>query len=61
MLVKIYEHDGQGNECYSHECDHSECFDCTDESYAALCELKASGRYWVGGGAAPLVLLMRAE
>ena len=30
-----------------------------DEYSAARAELQRSGRYWVGGGAAPLVLLMR--
>ncbi len=68
MQVKIYDVDSQGNEAFRAQCDLHDCFpdDSRDENgnsefLAALNELTRSGRVWIGGGAAPLVLLMRAE
>ena len=66
MKVKVYDISHNGDETFRAECDHSECFPNDqgyndDESEIALDQLRTSGRYWAGGGAAPLVLLMRAE
>lgn len=61
MQVRIYDTDETGNEFYRAQCDHSECFPDTDEAYKALEYLRAQGRYWIGGGSAPLVLITRAE
>jgi len=63
MKVKIFDYtDGSETPVLSEggECDLRECFPDDDEEYqAALDALKAEGRYWTGGGAAPLVLLMK--
>ena len=44
------------------ECDLRECYPDDDDAYQeALRELKASGRYWEGGGAAALVLIVATK
>jgi hypothetical protein len=64
MRVRIYDCDEAGNETLRCECELGECFpdhpmQHSDEYYTALNELKKVGRYWTGGGEAPLVMLMR--
>jgi hypothetical protein len=64
MRVKIYDTDATGAEIFRAECDLAECGlddnGYNDDEYAiALYELQNTGRYWIGGGASPLVLLMR--
>ncbi len=64
MDVKIYDIDDSGNETYRATCDVRECFPKDDgyndsEAHAAIAELTDRGRYWCGGGAAPLTLLVR--
>lgn len=61
MLVRLYDVDKDGNETFRAQCDHAECFDNADDAARALDTLRRDGRYWAGGGAAPLVLLMRAS
>lgn len=64
MNVKIYDVNGYGEETLRSECDLLECFPdgaLDDEYLQALAELRDAGRFWVGGGAAPLVLLMRVS
>lgn len=68
MIVKIFDYDPVNGEVFRAECDLHECFpdDSRDvvgnsEFLIALGELQRSGRYWVGGGAAPLVLLQRVQ
>ena len=61
MQVKIYDYAESGEEVFRAQCDVAECFpDDDDELRAALRELSTVGRYWAGGGASPLTLLMRA-
>lgn len=61
MKVKIYDHDANGTEMPPREAHLWECFpDDNDPEYQlALDALKRDGRYWTGGGAAPLVLLVK--
>lgn len=62
MRVKTYHIDNAGNETFQSACDHSNCFpDDAEEAALALDQLRHTGRYWTGGGAAPLFLLMRVE
>jgi hypothetical protein len=68
MIVKIFDYDPVAGEVFRAQCDLHECFpdDSRDpngvsEFLVALGELNRSGRYWVGGGAAPLVLLQRVQ
>ena len=62
MFVKLYDCDQNGTtETFRAQCELIECFpDAPDdpEYQLALAELKRAGRYWVGGGAAPLTLLI---
>jgi hypothetical protein len=62
MHVKIYDIDDNGNETFRSLCDLRECFpigpDTSAEYIVAHDELDRVGRYWVGGGAAPLVLMI---
>ena len=63
MRVKVYDYTDNGAETYRDEYELVECFGDgkADPDYRpALTELATVGRYWIGGGAAPLVLLMRA-
>jgi hypothetical protein len=62
MIVKIYDYDNNDNETLRGQCDLRDCFpDAAEhrdpEYFHALSELTKAGRYWVGGGAGPLVLL----
>lgn len=60
MQVKIIDV-ANGIETTRSECDLRECFpDDDEEYYVALGALKKDGRFWTGGGASPLVLLMKA-
>lgn len=60
MNVKIIDV-ANGIETTRSECDLRECFpDDETEYYVAKGALNKEGRYWTGGGAAPLVLLMKA-
>ena len=62
MIVNIYDYDAAGNETFSGMCELSDALSREDdpEAYdAARDELRQSGRVWIGGGAAPLVLLKR--
>jgi hypothetical protein len=65
MRVKIFDVDQDtGAETYREHCELIECFPDgrgDPEYWDAVTELvQGPGRYWVGGGAAPLVLLMLA-
>ena len=60
MKVKVYDYDASGNETVRTECCTLwDCFPDEDdpEYHSALTVLQREGRYWTGGGAAPLVLL----
>lgn len=60
MKVRIYDYE-TGEEVYRCTCDVAECFPDDDDTLrAAVSELMTTGRYWAGGGAAPVVLLVRA-
>ena len=59
MRVKIYDYVG-ADEVYRDTCDLSEAAPDSDDYQLTLAELQLMGRAWVGGGAAPLVLLIRA-
>jgi hypothetical protein len=68
MRIRIYDTDNSGAETLRCECDFDEAFPChpdhpndNPERPLAYQELRDTGRYWIGGGAAPLVLLMRAD
>ena len=62
MKVRVYDCDGSGGETPRCECELRECFpDEIEEFYRAEAEIKRSGRYWVGGGAQPLTLIMGVE
>ena len=59
MIVKVSWDEGA---TFERVCDLTDCINPkwdTDNYYAALRELTTAGRYWTGGGAAPLCLLMR--
>lgn len=61
MIVKVSWDEGA---TFERACDLTDCIDTkwdADTYYAALRELTTVGRYWIGGGAAPLCLLMRAQ
>lgn len=58
MRVKVIDYD-DNDEILRCVCDLQDCFPDDDEGYhLARNEIDRSGRCWVGGGAAPLVLLM---
>jgi len=58
MRIKITD----DNEATWRECDLRDAFPDDDEEYeAAHAELTQTGRYWAGGGAAPLMLIMRVR
>lgn len=65
MLVKVIDIDQvTGAETPRCECELRDCFpDADDDIDFILTEgtLKREGRCWIGGGAAPLVLLMRVQ
>jgi hypothetical protein len=61
MRVRIYDVDQHGNQTPSGECELVEAFGdgrADPDFLPAADELARAGRYWLGGGAAPLVLLM---
>jgi hypothetical protein len=62
MRVNVYDHDQNTGEesLQARNVDLEECFPNDRVAYyTAREELERAGRYWVGGGAAPLVLLLR--
>lgn len=62
MLIKLFDVDPTGAETFRVACDHSECFPDDLESAAeALHRLRLDGFHIVGGGAAPLVRLVRDD
>jgi hypothetical protein len=62
MHVKVYDVTTNGSEMFRAHCDHSDCFpDDEIERQECLRRLQCDGRYWTGGGAVPLTLIMRAE
>ncbi len=63
MRVRIYEVNQQtGAETLRGEADFTEALpEPNDEQALAYQELRESGRAWIGGGAAPLILLMRID
>lgn len=62
MQIKIYDVDQSEAETFRAECALRECFpDDAEGCNLARGYLAASGRYRLGGGAAPIVLLVRAE
>jgi hypothetical protein len=59
MQVKIYDYPENGAETLRGVSTLRDCFpDDAQERRAAELSLRTYGRYWAGGGAAPLVLLM---
>ena len=63
MRVRIYDYTDDGAEVYRREAELVDVFGdgkADPDYYKAGMELATVGRYWIGGGAAPLVLLMRA-
>ena len=62
MRVRCYDVDEDGGERLRTECELDECYPDDPETLArASNELERAGRYWDGGGAAPVVLLMRVR
>jgi hypothetical protein len=66
MRVNLYHVDysmsGESLEWTGTAADFASNNDMADSDYAAMRnELERAGRYWIGGGAAPLFLLMRAR
>jgi len=61
MRVKVfYVNQDTGDETFWTECSLDETLDRADDEYGdAVWHLQDNGRYWLGGGAAPLVLLLR--
>lgn len=61
MKVKIFDHAAETHiETYRATADLRDCLPDDEEYEVARHELNVVGRYWIGGGAAPLVLLLRA-
>jgi hypothetical protein len=63
MRIKIYDVDqNTGDETFNCQADLAECFESDDpELIEVEAQLHSQGRAWVGGGAAPLRLLMRVR
>ena len=61
MKVRIYDCDDWGGETLRCIADLADAFPDPEDGERAKAEreLRKSGRYWAGGGAAPLVLLVR--
>jgi hypothetical protein len=61
MRVNIYDIDNRGTErLRAASVELSECIDRTDKEYVqALNQLNHMGRYWGGGGASPIFMLIR--
>lgn len=61
MKVKYYDVTGPAQKEYRGQCELTECFPDDPEAFAeAEAEIKRCGQAWVGGGAAPLIILERA-
>jgi hypothetical protein len=61
MRVKIYDVTGPAEKEFRAECDIAECFpDEPEAASAAMLEIEKTGQAWIGGGAAPAVILERA-
>lgn len=62
MRVKVYQYTEGKPEEFLTECDLTEALPTPDAEQAlAYQELRDHGRCWVGGGASPLILLMRVR
>lgn len=67
MRVHIYDYSGvrpdnSGTYDYLGECELTEALpEPNEESALAFQGLRDHGRYWIGGGASPLILLVRAN
>lgn len=63
MRVRIYDfpNNDLGNEVFRCESDLRDVYDEDGDYYAAMAVLQQDGRYWDGGGAAPLVVLRRVR
>ncbi len=62
MRIKIFDYTADGSETLRGEDWLDAIFERDDPEYeAARSELMAANRCWVGGGAAPLVLLIRND
>jgi hypothetical protein len=62
MKVRVYDTDEIGNETLRCECELRDCFpDEIEEFYRVEDEIKRAGRCWVGGGGAPMIIIMGAE
>lgn len=60
MRVKVFDVNAYGEETLEAECDLRDCFpDGGDDYTRAFVELRDCGRFWTGGGAAPLFKLVR--
>lgn len=64
-IVKVLRITQDGSEVFERFSELRDCFpddDQNDSDYQrAAAEVQRSGRVWVGGGAAPMFLLMRVE
>jgi hypothetical protein len=61
MRVKIYDVTGPAEKTFRAECHIAECFPGDEEGASiARAEIERSGQCWLGGGAAPAVILERA-
>lgn len=59
MRVRVLDYPEGGAETLRCVCDLADCFpDDPEEQRHARAEIERAGRYWTGGGAAPLVLIM---
>ena len=62
MRVKVFDYDKDGTETLRSECELRECFPDDEEEYhTVFVTLTKDGRYWTGGGAAPLVMLKKVN
>lgn len=57
--MRVTTSDGQTFHTIAMGVDLRDCIPDPDEFYRALAELETTGRYWIGGGAAPLVYISR--
>jgi hypothetical protein len=62
MIVKVFTIDSDTMaETFLHHSDLADCLPEADDYWAAYADIVKAGRAWIGGGAAPLFLLTRAE
>lgn len=60
MKVRAYQYDMDGTETFLTECLLTEALPEPDAEQALAYQgLRDAGRYWIGGGASPLILLTR--